>query len=81
MVLLSEFACNLDGYHLYDPVNVVATPRVNTPCFITLTHDLTTQGEATDIKIMAFTWMADGTPAPNIQFDWRCRVVAEIILI
>ena len=64
----------------YDPINVVATPRVSTPCFITLTHDLTTQGEATDIEITAFTWMTDGTPAPNILFDWRCRVVAEVIL-
>jgi hypothetical protein len=79
--LLRDFLCRGgDGLQLYAPVNVVATARASTPCFLTLTYDLTTLGENTDVRFTAFTWNPDGTAAPDIPFDWRCRVVAEVVL-
>jgi hypothetical protein len=74
---LSEFACYLSGYRLLDPVNFVATPRASTPSFVTFTSTLITQGENFDVSITVFTWNADGAAAPNVDFDWRCRVVAQ----
>jgi hypothetical protein len=34
-----------------------------------------------DLQITAFTWKPNGEPAPNIPFDWRCRVVSNIIIL
>jgi hypothetical protein len=77
--LLRDFLCGGgDGLQFDAPVNVVATARASTPCFLTLTYDLTTQGGTTDVRFNAFTWNPDGTAAPDIPFDWRCRVPAEV---
>lgn len=54
------------------PINVVATALSTTPCFLTLVHSLVEN--ASDVEIKVFTWDAGGAAAPNISFDWRCRV-------
>lgn len=54
------------------PVNVVATPLSSTPCYLTLLHSLVDNGA--DVEIRVSTWDATGAAAPNISFDWRCRV-------
>lgn len=76
---LSDFIC-FDSppraNRFQQPVNVVATPRSSDPCFLTVTHSLVNVDSfnAADVEIKVFTWDASGAPAPNIAFDWRCRV-------
>lgn len=61
------------------PINVVATPLSSTPCFLTLVHSLVDNGA--DVEIKVSTWDANGGAAPNVSFDWRCRVpLLDIIL-
>jgi hypothetical protein len=61
------------------PINVVATPLSSTPCFLTLVHSLV--GNGADVEIKVSTWDANGVVAPNVSFDWRCRVpLLDIIL-
>jgi len=83
---LSEFICHSSppaANRFQQPINVVATPRSITPCFLTVTHSLvnTDALKAVDVEIKVFTWDANGAPAPNVTFDWRCRVdIPNIIL-
>ena len=61
------------------PVNVVATPLSSSPFFLTLGRSLVDNGA--DVEIKVSTWDADGAAAPNVSFDWRCRVpLLDIIL-
>lgn len=76
-VLVSNFVCNFHAYTYSEPINVVATPRTASPVFLTLTHTLT---PANDIQINVFTWDANGNPAPDVSFDWRCRAAASVII-
>jgi hypothetical protein len=84
--LLSEFLCfsSPTSIHFQQPINVVATPQSTAPCFLTVTHSLVNTGPlnaATDVEITVFTWDANGAAAPNVTFDWRCRVdIPNIIL-
>lgn len=78
IVLVSDFVCFFNGYTYSEPINVVATCRTASPVFLTLTHTLVASG--TDIQINVFTWDANGKPAPNVSFDWRCRAVANPII-
>ena len=78
--LLSDFFCNLSngsaaGF-LY-PVNIVATPRLLTPIFISAHAAPASAGS--DVSITVATFKADGTPAPNIPFGFRC--LAPFVLI
>jgi hypothetical protein len=73
---LKEFIC-LDLLTFDYPINVVATPLASRPVFLTVKHSLVmnpanTLGE--DVAIEVFTWDANGAPAPQISFNWRCRV-------
>lgn len=83
---LSDFICHPSppaANKFQQPINVVATPRSATPCFLTVTHSLvnTASLNAVDVEIKVFTWDANGAPAPNVAFDWRCRVdIPNIIL-
>lgn len=71
---LKDFVCLDDfQYTLAPPINVIATPVSTDPVFLTVEH--TFIQDATNIEIKVATWDANGTPAPNIGFDWRCRVV------
>jgi hypothetical protein len=54
------------------PINVVATPLSSAPSFLTLVHSLVDNGA--DVEIKVSTWDANGVAAPNVSFDWRCRV-------
>jgi hypothetical protein len=62
-----------------EPINVVATPLAESPILLTMTYSLISQGPdpsfQPDVQMTIFAWNADGSPAPNIMFDWRCRAV------
>lgn len=75
---LREYAC-LGQVSFENPINVVATPLSSDPCFVTVKHALLPDWK--DVEISVFSWDAKGAAAPNIAFDWRCRVpYFEIIL-
>jgi hypothetical protein len=84
---LRNFLCSRDGIAQFDePVNVLATPQGQEPHYVTVAHQLIRDPDPnlpffTDVEITASTWNPDGTPAPNIRFYWRCRVVADIIIL
>lgn len=80
---LSEFAC-FDSWQgaqtiAFDhPINVVVTPLSSEPLFVTAGHSLL--ADSKDVEITVFAWDGHGNAAPNIGFDWRCRVpYSEII--
>jgi hypothetical protein len=60
------------------PVNLVATPRSEKPCYTTTMLNLvpspTWPGFFSDVQITVFTWSPNGSPAPNVSVDWRCRL-------
>ena len=74
--LLSDFVCFAPERNLAEPINVVATARSTTPFFVTTTQALVNNG--TDVQITVFAWDAEGAAAPNVTFDWRCRVVYSL---
>ncbi|HEY1502249.1 MAG TPA: hypothetical protein VGF88_21915 [Acidobacteriaceae bacterium] len=75
---LSSVLC--EQVYLAAPINVQATVRMATPAFLTMTYALVPvpnyPGTYTDLNITVYTWDANGKPAPNVDFDWRCRVVS-----
>ena len=82
--LLSEFICT-DTTPLYlDPANVIVTPNAMSPCYATMSRRLmpnpNAPGVFSDVEITVFTWAPNGKPAPNIGFDWRCRVPQVTLL-
>ncbi len=56
-----------------EPVNVVATPLGGAPVFLTLEHAIVSG----DVEITVHSWSPQGSPAPNIIFDWRCRLASH----
>ena len=81
--LLSGFICS-DFNDFSEPVYLLATPHVATACYMTMTHEIIQNPPNppfNDVQITAYSWGPNGIAAPNISFDWRCRVPsAEIIL-
>ena len=80
--LLSSFLCNqLNQFS--EPVNLLATPHVVNACYMTMTHEIVSDPNNpgyNDVQITAYAWGPNGIAAPDISFDWRCRVPsAEII--
>lgn len=69
---LTDFLCPATSLRFSHPLHVVATPLSSTPCFLTLLHSIVSNGA--DVEIKVFSWDADGVAAPNVIFDWRCRV-------
>ena len=57
---------------------MLVTPRSDSPCYATMEHTLinVNQGLGSDVQITVSVWDATGAPAPNVTFDWRCRVGA-----
>jgi|SRR6516165_3881573 hypothetical protein len=55
------------------PIQVLATPRGGLPFFLTVEHALTQPGP--DVEITVHAWNPQGKPAPNVEFDWQCRVL------
>jgi len=84
---LRNFLCSRDGIAQFDePVNVLATPQGQEPRYVTIAHQLIRDPNPnlaffTDVELTASTWNPDGTPAPNVPFYWRCRAVADIIIL
>jgi hypothetical protein len=62
-----------------EPINIVATPLAESRTFLTMTYSLIPQGPDPsihpDVQMTVFAWNTDGSPAPNVVFDWRCRAV------
>jgi hypothetical protein len=72
-----------EGLFFAQPINVVATPLSSKPFFLTVLHSLAKDegGNVVDVEIHASSWDASGTPAPNVSFDWRCRVGLLTIIL
>jgi hypothetical protein len=77
--LLTDFICSTVN-SFAAPVSLVVTPNTQTPCYATMTHTLVPNPDApgsfNDLQIVVSTWDANGQPAPNINFDWRCRLLS-----
>ncbi len=72
-LLLHHFHCIKlvdDVFEL--PAIVVATPLIQSPVFITARASLTANKK--DVKIKVSSWDVNGSPAPNVVFNWMCRV-------
>lgn len=82
VVPLSSVLCEIPT--LAAPVNVQATVRGTAPAFLTMTYALVANPNFptsfNDVNITVYTWDANGKPAPNVVFDWRCRVVSIPII-
>lgn len=74
---LTNFRCPA-GEIYSAPINVVATPISAKPFFLTVMQAFVNNG--TDVEITVFSWDANGAPAPNIAFNWRCRVEHATII-
>ena len=79
---LVNFIC-YEALPFMHPINVVITPTSSEPCFATVLHSLVKndKDEVVDVEIQVFTWDANGAPAPNTSFNWRCRVPIQLILL
>jgi hypothetical protein len=82
--LLSSFLCsNLNSFAA--PVNLVATPRSASPCYTTTTLRLVPTPNVpnafSDVEVTVFAWKPNGSPAPGISIDWRCRLVSFQIIL
>ncbi len=75
---LTDFICPT-GETFGPTINVVATPLSTTPCFLTVNRSLVNNGA--NVEIHVSTWNADGTAAPSISFDWRCRVELVTVIL
>ena len=84
VLLLSDFICSTVN-SFTAPVNLLATPRATVPCYATTTLNLVptpgVPGAFNDIQFTLFTWNPNGSPAPNISVDWRCRLVTLPIIL
>jgi hypothetical protein len=83
---LSSFLCGRDSIGAFEePVNLVATPQGTSPAYITMVHELIPVDPAgdwfSDVQITAFSWGPNGAAAPSVSFYWRCRVVADVIIL
>jgi hypothetical protein len=73
---LTDFIC-LDRISMEMPINLIATPLSEQPVFLTVLNSLMMNPTNTfgiDVNFQVFTWDAKGAAAPNIRFNWRCRV-------
>jgi len=78
ILLLKSFMCPVDELFTH-PIIVVATPLSDSPRYITVLHSLLNNGA--DVEMRFATWDATGAPAPNVAFNFRCRVeLTQIIL-
>lgn len=81
--LLSGFLCaSLNSFAA--PVNLVATPRAETPCYVTTSYSLVPNpglpGAFSDLQITLAAWHPNGAAASRVGIDWRCRLVSFPII-
>ena len=78
--LLSSFLCaNINQFS--EPVFLLATPHAANACYTTMTYDIVANPDGgNDVQITAHAWRPNGVAAPNISFDWRCRVVSPPVV-
>jgi hypothetical protein len=83
--LLSSAICLPLVRSLAAPINLQATVRATAPSFLTMTYSLVPDPNSpqsyNDLQITVDTWDANGNPAPNVVFDWRCRLVSNQIIL
>lgn len=83
--LLSSAICLPLVRSLAAPINLQATVRATTPSFLTVSYALVPDPNSTnsynDLQITVYTWDANGNPASNVTFDWRCRLVSNQIIL
>jgi hypothetical protein len=84
---LSDYTCRSGGRdhgrYFGQPTVFVATPRSSSPVFITSrqrTIETQVEFEANDIEIDAYSWDAEGKPAPSVPFSWRCLVAVDFVV-
>lgn len=75
--MLTNFLCPAREIYSY-PISVIATPKSPKPFFLTVQHDIVNNGA--DVTITVFAWKPNGTPAPDVTFNWRCRVENPLII-
>jgi hypothetical protein len=75
-LMLSDFFCGSRDFTA--PAVFVATPRAQSPVFVTAQASLT--GDRKDVRIKIATWKVSGSPAPNLSFNWMCRVPTIIVV-
>ncbi|HJR12196.1 MAG TPA: hypothetical protein VJ823_12405 [Rhodanobacteraceae bacterium] len=81
--LLSDALC----WSVFDfayPANVLATPRGASPYFLTTTYQTLSGPPGSpniDLQITVYSWLPGGAAAPNVTFDWRCRVISVPIIV
>jgi hypothetical protein len=84
-LLIKNFLCpNESGRFYFEPVITVATPASAKPSFLTITHSLVLDPSlqsATNVQINIFSWNINGTPAPNVPVNFRCRVPTSTIIL
>jgi hypothetical protein len=82
--LLSDFICSTHN-SFGAPVNLVATPRSEKPFYTTtalkLVPNPAAPGSFNDLEITVFTWTPNGSPAPDVSVDWRCRLVSFPVIL
>jgi hypothetical protein len=80
---LSEFVCLPQHRLLSEPVNVLATAREAKPRFVTTTHTLVDANDIlrSDLEVTVYGWDANGRPAPDLWFHWRCRVHSAVVIL
>lgn len=83
--LLSSAICLPLVRSLAAPINVQATARTVTPSFVTMTYSLVPDPNSpnsyNDLQITVYSWDHSGNPAPNVPFDWRCRLVSNQVIL
>ena len=80
---LTQYICFNPASFGY-PMNVVGTPLTSKPFYLTIERSLVmdpTNTFGVDVEFVVFTWDAKGNAAPNIPFDWRCRVPFEDLIL
>jgi len=67
----------LSDFPVWPPHQPRRYPQSDAPIFLTSRQTLIVRnGAYTDIAITVFSWGANGNPAKDVSFDWRCFVPA-----
>lgn len=78
---LTNFVCLSGLMRFAHPINVLATALSSKPFFLTILHSLVkdASNNGVDVEIQVSAWDFNGAPAPDVSFNWRCRVGFPLI--